>query len=127
MKISFLWKIFLIVAVSYVLLFGITVFTMFYTTNMVTELIQTRNYESMLNEKKDTIKSQAEIMESMVKGFLDASSGLSAEARLTEVRKLIRDARFGDNGYFFAYRYDGLRLSYQPAPDSEMTSNLYDV
>ena len=126
MKASFLWKIFTIVIISFSIFFGIAAFTMRYTTTMVTDLINTRNYESILNEKKDAIKSQAQIIQSMIEGFLSGSHGQDFETRLNGVRKLIRDAKFGDNGYFFAYSYDGLRLSYQPAPDTEMEANLYD-
>ncbi len=128
MKISFLWKIFFIVAFSYIVLFGITVFTMHFTTNMVSDLIQTRNYESMMKERKASIKSQAEIMQSILNGFLaEGTAGMDREAKMFMVRKLIRDGSFGDNGYFFAYSYDGLRLSYRPAPETELETNLYDV
>ncbi len=129
MKNTFLKKILLIVFSSYLIFFGIIYVSLSRIFFSINEKVRTINYEFLLDEKKRALQFQSETLKSVIEGYQEELTNLNTdhETKMHIIRKIIRDASFGDKGYFFAYDYKGLRLSYQPAPETELEANLFDL
>ncbi len=129
MKNIFLKRILLIVFGSYILFFGIIFLSLSSIFRNINTQVMTINYDFLLDARKRALQFQSETLETLLQGLVTDldRQGLGTEEKLSVVRKVIRDASFGDVGYYFAYDYEGLRISYQLAPDTEMKSNLYDA
>ena len=128
MKNAFLKKILLIVFGSYILFFGIIFFSLASIFSNINSQVMSINYDFLLDARKRTLQFQGETLTSVLQGLLSnlEEMNMGHQEKMEIMRSVIRDASFGDKGYFFAYDYEGLRLSYQPAPDTELDTNLYD-
>ncbi len=129
MKKSLLGRIILLVLISFLVLFGLTYWSVGNVFKNIREQARELNYTFLIEDRKTSLEYHSNIVSSMVEGYLQAADKAEAdfEEKLWYVRKLIRDASFGDNGYFFMYDFEGLRLSYRPAPDTELETNLFDL
>ncbi len=94
----------------------------------VTTTFSEANYQFLFEQKSQALKDHVLVAKNLIDAHVAhlEAMGVSEEALLTSARDLIRGVTFGKGGYFFAYTYEGLRISYPPAPDTEMTSNLWD-
>jgi len=95
----------------------------------VTTTFSEANYQFLFEQKSQALKDHVLVAKNLIDAHVNhlKAMGVSEEDQLNSVRDLIRGIAFGKGGYFFAYTYEGLRISYPPAPETEMKSNLWDT
>ena len=96
--------------------------------NRLSGRVKEQDYNVLYEEKGETLKSFIEILVTSIEEYVSMAEadGFSDEAVLTGARNLIREARYGNNGYYFAYDFEATRVVYPFGPESEMVENFYD-
>ena len=125
----FLKRILFIVFGSYLLFFGIIFLSLSSIFSNINAQVMTINYDFLLDARKRSLQFQCETLKTVLEGIrvkLDRQE-MDSQEKMEIIRQIIRDASFGDEGYYFAYDYKGLRISYKLAPETEMDTNLYDL
>lgn len=88
---------------------------------------QATTQKEMLKEVQNGLKNTVDAMISSLNDLYKNNSGVIPEDRLFEmIRKTLDASRYGDSGYFFAYRYDGIRVV-APENKSQEGQNLWDL
>jgi methyl-accepting chemotaxis protein len=83
--------------------------------------------QHVLNEVKSGLKNTVDSMVSSLTDMYKSNAGTIPEAQLIElIRKTLDASRYGEAGYFFAYRYDGTRVV-APENKSQEGQNLWDL
>lgn len=81
--------------------------------------------ELMIGNKKQELKNYIDIAETAISDVYESAGPADAAAQ-EEVRKILRSIRFGEDGYYFVYTYDGQNMVLGPKPELEGKS-LWDM
>ena len=120
----------MIITVSVGFVFSIAVVTISFETlvSRLSERVRGQDFEALYKEKAEALKNFIEILKTSGEEYASMSKavGVSDEEIQIGVRNLIREARYGNNGYYFAYTLDATRLVYPFGPETEIVNNYYD-
>ncbi len=79
--------------------------------NLVTQKAREVSSNSLYAEIKDNLKYETQIIASSAESLYSENKGKMTDRQLQDlVLGNIRDAKYGDSGYFFVYQQDGTRL-----------------
>ena len=92
----------------------------------VTAILLVSERDAMMEARIHEIRVLSEAAAEQLAYFegLHARGELTLEEAQTQARDALRDIRFGNNDYFYAYDYDGVNRILGPSPDREGTSML---
>ncbi|MGB9782773.1 MAG: methyl-accepting chemotaxis protein [Moorellaceae bacterium] len=93
----------------------------------VTVRSQALSQDHLLSEVQTGLKNTVEAMVSSLTDTYKSSAATMSESQLVElVKRTLSAARYGEAGYFFAYRFDGTRLV-APENKSQEGQNFWDL
>ncbi|WP_211292941.1 cache domain-containing protein, partial [Neomoorella humiferrea] len=88
---------------------------------------QSITQQHVLSEVQAGLKNTVDSMVSSLTDMYKRNAGTIPEDQLVElIRKTLDASRYGDSGYFFAYRYDGVRVV-APENKAQEGQNLWDL
>ena len=117
-----------VIPVLSIIIFSIiSIFGFYYTTsqNNKTELLQIK--QEYINNQKNIIKSEIDTVYNYIQYKIKTLSDKLSQKELQQI--IINDIsniRFGENGYFFIYNYNGISLM-NPMKPELVGKNLYDL
>ncbi len=123
-----LLKIITIIPIVSIIIFSIiSIFGFYYTTsqNKRVELLEIKR--DYINNQKEIIKNEIDTVQNHIKYKIDKlSNKLSTKQLQKEIMEDISNLRFGEDGYFYIYSYDGINLMH-PIKPQLVGENLYNL
>ena len=120
-------KIFLIILVGLVLQIGIFLIMFNLSIKTVNDDTEEIVNEKLLNEIYNEIRYSTDSIISTTEAIYESFSGTMPQDELEDmIMDLLNNAKYGDNGYYFAYLYDGTRIL-APENKEQLGKNLWNT
>lgn len=110
-EVSIRFKLISIVAIGLVITIGVFIGIYFYSMNkMVADVTDTAN-EKLLKQVENSIQYSVQSVIAEAQAFAQSSSTSLSDTELAdEIMDQLNKVKYGENGYFFAYSYKGVRV-----------------
>lgn len=120
-------KIFLIILVGLVLQIGIFLIMFNLSIKTVNDDTEEIVNEKLLNEIYNEIRYSTDSIISTTEAIYESFSGTMPQDELEDmIMDLLNNAKYGDNGYYFAYLYDGTRIL-APENKEQLGKNFWNT
>lgn len=120
-------KIFFMILIGLILQIGVFIIMFNVSINTVNDNTNKIVNKKLLNEIQNEIKYSTDSIISTTEAIYEKNRNTMPQDELEEmIMDILNNAKYGENGYYFAYEYDGTRIL-APENKDQLGKNLWDT